>query len=360
MKKVVAALAACLLVACNTAPERSISLPLGRPVVEVPARQSMVFIVDAAADPLFVEGAERFAEAAAALTGQMFTVEVRSSPDALADFLRGEGDLVFLDSRKNTDFSSDLAVLAEPLRYADCDQMTMALNSQRMLAAVSDSLTDEGKDMRLLGAFYLGADYFVTSQPLSRGFAASSRLETRESQEDDPDADLHEDDSEEPRPIASLKEGSPMAPFMEELGLESITEPGMNARLYNVVEGSVAIAEFGLDELARIDWQDSSLNLVTSNHNMRVAWIAVRAGRWQELPDKYRAVLQESVARLYPVLDDQMRARQTGQITVMREAGMTVDTGFAALRQAADAIYAEEAPYSQRKEYLLEIISGME
>lgn len=355
MKRLAALLCALLLVSCTAAPEQDVSAPAARPDIEPPARQSMIFLVDSGADAAYGEAAQLFADTVSSLTDGMFTVEVRRSVSAVADYHKGEGDLVFVDSRRDSGFSSDFAVLSEPLRYTDYDQFTMALNAQSLLGFLNDGLEDNGRNTTLLAAFYLGADYFVTARPLSRGGLAATQPEETE---EDVDDDSEEGDEE--RPVAALRSGSVMAPFVAGMGLEPVIEPSLSTRLYDLVDGSIVVAEFTLEELVRIDWQDSDLNLILSDHNMTPAWLAVSSERWAHLPEQYQAVVQETVAYLFPVVDGEFRARQDTQVALMREGGVTVDSGFPALRTAAKAVYAAEDPRGFRESYLLKLIDSMQ
>lgn len=317
------------------------------PPVERPAQQSLVFLVDSGATAIVNEAAELFRKQVGELSGGMLTIELQRSITPAADYLSGKGQIVFLDGRRNESACPDFSFLSRPLRYPDYKTFTMALNSRRMLEAVNDEMDTTG--FRLLAAYYQGGGRLVSAKPLTGGDL------TRQPVDED------QEDGEEvwAPPAAALCADTALTGLMEEFGAEVRRVQSANDRLYELTSGGVDVAEFTLDEIHRLDWQDTQLNLINLDYTMVPLWLAVDREAYANLPAQYQAILQEASAYLFPAIDGRCRAQEDEAVLFLQQQGLTVDRSFSALRKTAESRDEAEAE-DPRAKYLLSLLTGMQ
>lgn len=331
-----------LLCACSTPQAIGESpVPLALPPDETSARQTLVFLLASTEDPLFREGAELFAEKVSLLTDGLLTIELRTSVDPVSDYRAGRGALIYLDSRRNSDFCTDFALLSTPLRYRDYESFSMALNSRKVSELLNDRLEQE-RATRLLAAFHQGSNCLVASQPLSGGALPADA-----------------EDAEAAPPLAAVRPVPGVGEVLQASGLQVVVAADPHERLLLLEDASALVAEFTPAEMLEIDWQDLAVYPILTGHSIAPRWLAIGSAAWSSLPANQQAAVQEAVACLFPVIDGGFLAEETEVLAHIRAQGLREERGFTALRTAAQELQAQKT-YTSRETYLLGLLDNLE
>lgn len=345
MWKRIMAGAAALLLLCGGLRLDEEAVPTAAAATNAEPRE-LVFLLDSRESEIFRTGAALFAEHALRLSEGTLRVRLEPQDNPADAFEAGRGDFCFLDGWANGSVSEDFPVLCEPLAYQNYQRFTMGLNSSKMLGALNDGLAEEGKDIRLMGAFYQGSRRLLSVYPIRQG-----------------DLELLQfpgDPEEREGPLlAALPEDSQLAGAVTAYGMEAVTENQSQQRQFLLQEREAAVAEFTYPELIELDLERTTLYLLETSHSMIPRWLAVRRSTCDGLSPREQAALAEACAYLYPVIDQEILSEEQAALRKLEDGEIQLEGDFSALREAAGRITGKTGIQKIRRKYLLDMIDKM-
>lgn len=312
---------------------------------EQPARQTLVWLLEPQTDPLLRAGVESFAEQTARWTDGMLTVELQTSENPAGDYLAGVGDLFYLDGGKYENFSKDLAFLSTPMLYKSADYFTMALNSSQMLEFLRDSL-EPLQGVVPLAAFSQPRSCLVAARE-GTGWNSTALEKEVELVEDAP-------------PTATLRKDSVIAEWLEGYGFQTTTADRMEERFRRLLSKESAVAEFTMQEIEILNWQNSELAVVHVGHDLSPCWLLMDSERYAVMSAEYQAVIQEAVAHMFPLVDTDRWQREEAALARLREQGISVERMLAAFQSYAGRQMQQEAEENFQHQYMLGIIGEIQ
>lgn len=333
------ALALVLLCSCGQQPAASaVMAPVPLPPDEASARRTLVFLVDSAGDSIYREAATVFAQKVGQLTGGIISVEVSSSVGPVVDYLAGKAQLCFVDSRRNPNFSEDFPILVQPMRYANYQSFTLAINSKRVLERLNVEV-GEKEHTRLLGAFFQGSNQLVSRLAPVKGNLSDEALDGES--------------------VVAVRPDSGIAELFTNYGVTAVSDQNHSNRLQMLLEGSAVVAEFSPSELLDIDWRDTGLYLLGTNHTITPRFLAMDSIVYDELSPGYQAAITEACAYLYPIIDNHYLQRDAEIVVQMKDQGIITGKTFDGLRIMAAKRDGADVEANPRKRILLNLLNNI-
>ena len=251
--------------------------------------KTLRFVVSEALDPEILAAADTFADDVERLSGGALTVEVVTGETDATSISDGKTDFLFLDNIELANLNQDFLFFSLPFLYDGPSHMSIALNSDEMIAEAQNRLMPEGVTPLL--ALYNGSTCLVTNGKEIRvpadfkGLNIAMRMEYTD------------------RMTAFFLLGAQVLPYSSEV-IPEVFGTEVQMQVENRVElVTLEAAEVSLEQAAALSKRPEMRCLINTWHGLSPLWLVADADVMEQLTDWERAILAEACAGLLSELE---------------------------------------------------------